>query len=199
MDIDQKWQVVIDSVLKFDTKNHDHMLDSKLALTCILMESATFRQYLSSSSMASLLQLLEIQVTDVLHERYIDDRAVAALNPILAVLYKSCVERHDSFAEIIRKKVFPDDISDCDYDEYLEQNESPKNMSPIDAPEGTLRWKLIQLLTWPNSFVKRLTGELLFILCHSKQQEFIRRVGIGNAVAILSLKGLIDLPAAVYS
>jgi hypothetical protein len=84
-------------------------------------------------------------------------------------------------------------------DNLIAPTESPRNMTPIDAPNGTLRWKLIQLLTWPNSFVKRLTGELLFLLCHNSQQEFIRRVGIGNAVAILSLKGLIDLPADVHS
>ena len=193
---DEKWQVLIEKVLCVDATNNDHIRDGKLAMTCILMENASFRQYLSTNSMESLLQVLDDQVTHVLHENYIDDRAAAALNPILAVLYKCCVERPDTFAEMIRKKVFPDIVSDREYDENLE---SPKNMSPIDTPEGTLRWKLIQLLTWPNSFVKRLTGELLFLLCHNKQQEFIHRVGIGNAVAILSLKGLIDLPPAVHS
>ena len=201
LDTDQKWQVVIEKVLHLDATKNDHAHDSKLAIICILMESATFRQYLSANSMESLLQVLEEQVTKVLREEYIDDRAAAALNPILAVLYKTCVECTDSFAEIIRNQVFPENVSDCEYDGSLVQTEaeSPKNMSPIDAPEGSLRWKLIRLLTWPNSFVKRLTGELLFLLCHNKQQEFIRRVGIGNAVAILSLKGLIELPAAVHS
>jgi hypothetical protein len=200
LDNDQKWQIIIDKVLQFDAESNVHVLDRKLAITCILMESTTFRKYLSSSAVESLLQILEIQATDVLNERYIDDRAAAALNPILAVLYKSCVERPESCAKQVRKKVFPDDVSDEEpNDNLIAPTESPRNMSPIDAPNGTLRWKLIQLLTWPNSFVKRLTGELLFLLCHNSQQEFIRRVGIGNAVAILSLKGLIDLPADVHS
>jgi Guanine nucleotide exchange factor synembryn len=199
LDNDQSWHLVIEKVLQLDSMNNMHYFDCKLAITCILMEGPEFRKHLSTNSVESLLEVLNQQVMTVQHENYIDDRAAAALNPILAVMYKLCVECPDDFVVTIREKVFPKNSLVCNNEEICEPHETPKNMSPIDAPEGTLRWRLIKLLTWPNSFVKRLTGELLFVLCNNKQQEFIRRVGIGNAVTVLSLKGLIDLPASVHS
>jgi hypothetical protein len=198
-DDEQNWSFVIGKVLQLDSAKNVHNFDCKLAVTCILMESPMFRKVLSSNSVASLMDVLNQQAGIVIQENYIDDRAAAALNPILAVMYKLCVESPDNFAATIRENVFPKKSSDFEGERICEQQDFPKNMSPIDAPEGTLRWRLIKLLTWPNSFVKRLTGELLFVLCHSKQQEFIRRVGIGNAVTLLSLKGLIDLPPSVHS
>jgi Guanine nucleotide exchange factor synembryn len=196
----QRWHMVIEKALQLDTTTNMHVYDCQLAITCVLMENVAFRNALSSDSFECLLHILEVQVMIVLQEKYIDDRAAAALNPILLVIFKLCTEFPDR-RMTTSQRVFP--IQECDHDindnTTLAQEEAPRNMAPIDAPEGTLRWNLIQLLTWPNSFVKRLTGELLFLLCHNNQQEFVRRVGIGNAVTTLSLKGLIDLPDSVNS
>jgi hypothetical protein len=69
-----------------------------------------------------------------------------------------------------------------------------KNMGPLDAPAGTLRRKLCTLLTWPEGHIKRCTGELLWTLCSSEPTEFVNRVGFGNALPILSVKGLAQMP-----
>jgi hypothetical protein len=88
-------------------------------------------------------------------------------------------------------------------------------MDPTDAPEGTLRARLIGLMTSLDSSLKRCAAELLFLLCdedrkcysvpailltmlcsrrlimcHSLADEFTGRTGFGNAVALLQIKGL---------
>jgi hypothetical protein len=42
---------------------------------------------------------------------------------------------------------------------------SEEQMIPPDASEGTLRFKLIQLMTDSNTSIKRLVSELLFEIC----------------------------------
>ena len=71
-----------------------------------------------------------------------------------------------------------------------------KNMHPLNAPEGSTRWKLIKLMTYTESNVKRCTGELLWTLCDSNSNEFVLRCGFGNAVHMLSIKGLYKIPAS---
>ena len=42
-----------------------------------------------------------------------------------------------------------------------------RNMSPLDAPRGTVRWKLIRLMTWTESNVKRCACEVRYIYLRS--------------------------------
>jgi len=76
----------------------------------------------------------------------------------------------------------------------LSNNTNPNNMNPIDAPRGTLRWKLIQLMTWTESNVKRCASELLWTLCNGNSKEFVARTGFGNAVHMLGIRGLVNIP-----
>ena len=55
----------------------------------------------------------------------------------------------------------------------------------------TLRGQLIAQMTSLNTDLKRVSAELLFLLCDSAQEEFTRRCGFGSAVALLKMKGLI--------
>jgi Guanine nucleotide exchange factor synembryn len=193
MTLNQRWQSIIEAILQSDSSDVRYY-DCQCAAVPIVMDaSSKFRDQLSTDSINKLLDILDKQVSMVLKENYIDDRAAAALNPILAVIYKLCGENANGCAATIRKKVFPGE------NQIPERPESLKNMSPMDAPQSTLRWKLIQLLTWPNGFVKRLAGELLFLLCDKNQKDFVHCVGMGNAVTLLSVKGLIDLPSSVHS
>ena len=190
--MDSRWHKIFAAILQLDVAKEQSFLDCQCAVVPMLMDAPhSFRDNLTEESILALVRILDHQATKVvLQDRCVDDRAAAALNPILAVLYKLCVDHHGTGT--IRSLVFPDWQERSD-------RETPKNMTPTDAPEGTLRWKLIQLLTWPQGFVKRLAGELLFVLCDSQQPEFIYRVGMGNAVAFLSIKGLIQLPGSVHS
>jgi Guanine nucleotide exchange factor synembryn len=192
--LDPRWHGIFDAILQLDASQEPHFLDCQCAAIPMLMDAPrVFREHLSEGNVRALVDILDHQVTKVMHDRCVDDRAAAALDPILAVLYKLCVEHPAVRIATIRPLVFPD------WDTQRAASTTPKNMSPADAPEGTLRWKLIQLLTWPQGFVKRLAGELLFVLCDSQQHEFIHRVGMGNAVAFLSVKGLIQLPGSVHA
>ena len=74
-----------------------------------------------------------------------------------------------------------------------------KNMHPLDAPHGTLRWKLIRLMTYTETHVKRYTCEFLWVLCNQNAQEFVLRTGLGNAMAFLGVKGMVQLPAGTFA
>jgi Guanine nucleotide exchange factor synembryn len=70
------------------------------------------------------------------------------------------------------------------------------NMSPADAPRGSLRYKCIRLLTWTESHTKRWMAELLWMLCDANAEEYTYRVGMGNAMPLLHARGLVELPTA---
>jgi hypothetical protein len=84
------------------------------------------------------------------------------------------------------------------------KTKTPDTMAPADAPRNTLRCKLIQLMTHTDSNVKRCASEFLWTLCGSssssrstnvtQSEEFVKRTGFGNAVHMLSIKGLLQLP-----
>lgn len=72
-----------------------------------------------------------------------------------------------------------------------------KNMAPLDSPRGTLRWRLIRLMTWMDSSMKRSPCELLWALCNKNSMQFVLRMGFGNAIHFLGIKGCVNLPAGV--
>ena len=81
--------------------------------------------------------------------------------------------------------------------ENLAKQENERKMHPergqmtkADFKE-TLRGRLVSQMTSLNTDVKRVSAELLFLLCDNAQEEFTRRCGFGSAVALLKLKGLI--------
>jgi len=69
-----------------------------------------------------------------------------------------------------------------------------KNVRPLDAPQGTTRWKLIKLMTYTESNVKRCASELLWNICRKDPNEFVLRCGFGNAVHMMGIKGLVQIP-----
>jgi hypothetical protein len=72
-----------------------------------------------------------------------------------------------------------------------------KNMAPLDAPKGTLRWKLIRFMTWTESNVKSSGCELFSTLCDDDPTQCVLRTGFGNAVHFLEIKGCVSLPSGV--
>lgn len=201
--VSERWYALIRALLQLDAK-HGLCYDCQVATVSLLMDaSPEYGTYIIRApddgvgTIATFLFILDKQVTRVLKDQCVDDRATAALTPILAVLYKFC-GASPAFLVAIREGIFCIDnkSSNSFFETAVAQEEErtgqkqAKNMAPLDAPEGTLRWKLIRLLTWPQGFIKRLAGELLFVLCHGQVDEFVRRVGMGNAMPLLGLKGL---------
>jgi hypothetical protein len=128
----------------------------------------------------------------------VDNSATAALVPILVALGK-CTNVNSRVQQKIKVYIFPLEAEERFLEKVLEagssSNDSKKNMSPLDAPKGTLRQKLATLLTWPDGHMKLCIGELLWTLCSSNPTEYAHRVGFRNALPILSVKGYAQMPA----
>jgi hypothetical protein len=152
----------------------------------------------SQNLLNSLYTILEHQVTQVVEQTLVQDSAAAALTPILVVLHKVATH-HAGIRQQLKSHIFPDDSFQKKKRREIKEHGKCRNMKPLDAPVGSLRYKIIQLLTWPQSHIKRFTGELLWSLCDGDAQEFIARVGMGNAVVILGARGLVRLPGQASS
>jgi hypothetical protein len=190
MEDHDRWKILVHGALQPQTG-----YECQLTVLPLLMDVPTEAWSLQEHERV-LLTILEKQIDTTMEEQWVDDRAVSALMPVLAVLYKFCVA-DATFCRSIQLGIFPNSERMISSEEGKE--EVAKNMAPLDAPSGTLRWKVIQLLTWPQSFVKRLAGEFLWTLSGNEQQEFVRRVGMGNALPILGLKGLVEMPPGLNS
>lgn len=173
----------------------------KLAAISLLMDAPPeySEQLVKQKGVLLLLAVLDKQVTQVVDLSDASSAAAAAVVPILSVLNKFCTH-NDEFREKTKKFIFPSDAEAHFASLVAEQEKRPKkNMRSLDAPDGTLRWKLIKLMTWPESHIKRTSSELLWTMCDKNQTEFIYRTGLGNALPILSSKGFVDLPSELTS
>ena len=105
----------------------------------------------------------------------------------------------------MKGEVFPPDSEEAFEEKAMaeiakgksEGKANAKNMAPLDAPKGTLRWKLVRLMTWTDSNVKRSACELLWVLCDGDSTQFVLRTGFGNAIHFLGIRGCVNLPAGV--
>jgi Guanine nucleotide exchange factor synembryn len=178
----------------------------KLATVTLLMDTPpSFAAFFLENGMDALLQVLDQQVSEVVDHTILGNQAATALVPILAVLNAFSIASND-FRRVVKELVFPPEAEEEFWAKAQQESTranghgvGAKNMSPLDAPRGTLRWKLVRLLTWTESHTKRLTSELLWTLCGSDAKEFVLRLGFGNALPMLGLKGLVQLPSQLSS
>jgi len=150
---------------------------------------------------AILLDILVRQVDGVVSSSKSGNSVATAMVPSLVVLNKFSTHS-ETFCQRVKDFVFPQDCEEKFWSKAREevsrsngQDVGAKNMSPLDAPKGTLRWKLIRLMTWTESHTKRTTAELLWTLCGQDAQEFVLRTGFGNAMPMLGLQGLVEMPS----
>ena len=188
-----------------DRDGHNRLYECKNTALIILLDAPKeFSQFLLiNHCIGPLLTMLWIQLNHVVIEQegmiQSQSNAVSIL-PILILLNKLCQE-NDEIKKVIKEEIFPsehdNDIQSTDDTEKRAADvtlKNSKNMNPIDAPKGTTRWKLIKLMTWTESNVKRCSSELLWTLCDGDSKEFVLRTGFGNAVHMLGLKGLVNIP-----
>jgi Guanine nucleotide exchange factor synembryn len=180
-------------------------------ITILTDANPTFGTYLVEQKVLPvLLQIAERQIDTVLEHTRVDETAVSALVPSLATLYKFSAG-NPTFREETKTIVFPPSQEDHFWklaQEQLTQDAdaskdgvgdkkvpAAKNMHPLDAPKGSLRWKLIRLMTWTESHIKRYASEFLWALCDEDPKEYVLRTGLGNAMAFLGAKDFVQLPA----
>lgn len=179
----------------------------KLAVVALLLNAPDdYSEYLAvNKGIIPLIDIMAYQLSVVVIERTgssAEDAAAAV--PILLVLRK-LAQASSSVLKLVQDEVFPPDAEEA----FKEKAESEimkkqsegtvraKNMAPLDAPRGTLRWKLIRLMTWTESNVKRSASELLWTLCDEDSTQFVLRTGFGNAIHFLGMKGCVNLPTGV--
>jgi hypothetical protein len=202
-------------VLNLSTTNESESLDDmmtagsirqcQLAACSLLMDSdPSFGSYLveyNHDAFEALLQILQLQVDIVVDQIGINHSAVASLVPVLVVCNKYASANVEVRAQV-QNLVFPPEAEHTFQQKIQQQIDGSSsykvsNMSPLDAPRDTLRGKLVQLLSWPESYIKRCTAELLWTLCNGNATEYINRVGMGNALPMLNAKGIASLPGSL--
>ena len=172
----------------------DRSLSSKLAAVNLLMDAPRgYASYLvNEGAVSSLLLIFRCQIDEVIERRTGSFNADAAtLVPVLAVLDRLSTD-DSAVQQLVKSEVFPPSEEEAYQVRAAEERAkggggrnglNAKNMQPaLEASKGTLRWKLIRLMTWPESNVKRCVSELLWKLCDCDATEFVLRVGFGNAV-----------------
>jgi len=193
----------------------ERVYNIKLAVVALLLnapkEYGTYLVNNGGGSIEALVDILSYQTSLVVVERTgSSSEDAAAVVPILLVLL-NLVQSNKIALDIIKKKVFPpgNDEEICQHMATAESSKgqtttegkgkvNAKNMAPLNAPKGTLRWKIIRLMTWTTeSNIKRSACELLYALCDEDSTQFVLRTGFGNAVHFLGIRGQVNLPAGV--
>lgn len=186
------------------------LYEIKLAVVSLLLNAPTeYSTYLlANGGIEPLVDILSYQSSLVVVEKTgSSTNDAAAIIPILLTLLR-LVESNELVLKVVTDAVFPPD-SEATFEQLSADvmgntaaqskggKVNAKNMAPLDAPKGTLRWKLICLMTWTESNVKRAACELLWALCDGNATRFVLRTGFGNAVYFLGIKGCVSLPASV--
>lgn len=75
---------------------------------------------------------------------------------------------------------------------YMRCQVLPHLEDVLNRPEEgvTLRNKLVKLMTNPNTDVKELVADFLFVLCKENVGRLIKYTGYGNAAGLLANRGL---------
>jgi len=176
----------------------------KLAVVALLLDAPNeFNDHLvNNDCVKRLVEILSYQASVVVIERTnSSSEDAAAVVPILLALQR-LVQSNESALKLVKEAIFPPE----DEDEFEQKAEAEiakgktegkvhaTNMAPLDAPRGTLRWRLIQLMTWTETTVKRSACELLWALCDEDSTQFVLRTGFGNAIHFLGIKKCVNLP-----
>ncbi len=200
--------VLIVDILKLPNRDQ-RCYECKLAALSLLMNySGDFGGFLvANNAIEELLAIFWFQLNVIVVEGAGDVQSesnATMILPILIVL-NQLVSARAHIKDQVKNYIFPPEDEknfmakvEEHRQEIMNTPESKrgqkKNMHPLDAPEGTTRWKLIKLMTWTESNVKRYASELLWNLCKKDPNEFMLRCGFGNAVHFLGIKGLYKIP-----
>ena len=202
-DIMTQLGVIIVDLIHLPNKDR-RVYECKVSVLMLLMDAPNeFSHFLFiNHCIEPLLTILWIQLNDVIVEQdgmvQGQSRAVSILS-ILIVLNKLCLSKEE-IKQVVKDEIFPanrDDeiMAQCEETNgRINDEKNAKNMNPLDAPPGTARYKLIRLMTWTESNVKRCASELLWTLCNKDSKEFVLRTGFGNAVHMLGIKGIVSIP-----
>jgi hypothetical protein len=165
--------------------------ESRLLAIMLLTDTPT-ATVMNMEVQSILLDTFEAQVSVVVDQTLLGSESASALTPVL-MLFNNLCQNHVEFRQATRRCIFPNPIALSSAAAAASPNLT--KLSPADAPPGSLRNKCIRLLTWTESHTKRWMAELLWILCDGNAEEYVQRVGLGNAMPLLHARGLMELPS----
>jgi len=166
--------------------------------------------------MGILVGILDSQCDAIVVEKERGGNDSVQLVPILSVL-KSLCENSRAVCEEVKEAIFPKARDEeMEKEAALKEEEAAKeallnpvseedaavaaaadknkHIAPQDAPQFSLRWKVIRLMMSVDTNVKRYSSEFLWIVCRGDPKEFVARTGFGNAVHFMGIKGLVNIP-----
>jgi len=200
--------ILLCELLRYPSTDDGRLYEIKLAVVSLLLLNASREcggYLLNNGGIEPLVEILERQTSLVVVEGTGSSAEdAAAVVPILLVLLR-LVQSDESVSKVVKDAVFPPD-SEVSFERKAsaevgkgrsEGKVDARNMAPLDAPRGTLRWRLVRLMTWTESNAKRSACELLWALCGGNPTQFVLRTGFGNAIHFLGIKGCVTLPAGV--
>lgn len=113
------------------------------------------------------------------------------LLPMMIVL-NNFAEHNESAKVVIESKFFPFELGEDDYSGMTEEEaKAAKQRRHMmgSTPPNTPGARMITLMTSFDQNIKRLSAELIWMLCDCNQTQFVRRAGYGNGVHLLAIKG----------
>ena len=144
-------------------------------------------------SVPALARLLSVQLARAATDGDIDEQK---LLPLLQVMLKA-VRGSDACKASLRRILFPAPLPARRLAAPASEEEKKKlaeeRMHPADAPEKTFRGRFVALCCSLDGNVKTVAAEILHALCDGDDEEFVNRIGMGNAVGYLRMKGVVSV------
>ncbi|KAL3776608.1 hypothetical protein ACHAW5_007809 [Stephanodiscus triporus] len=193
--------IVLCELLRYPSSDA-RLYEIKLAVVSLLLNAP--REYCGHiynfGGVEPLVEILAYQTSLVVVERTGSSAEdAAAVVPILLALLR-LVESDESVMQVVKESVFPLD-SEITFERLaaaeVEKGRSEgkvgaKNMAPLDAPRGTLRWRLIRLMTWMEfESAEEVRVRAPMVRCATKiPRSLCGGRDSGNAIHFLGIKGM---------
>ena len=172
------------------------------------MPDAYPRYLVASQAIAPLMAFLELQMDMVLVEKSVLPQHMTSTIIVLNRLAQESGEARRQMKDLVfppenderlkhwraeqRQHMLEKAMEAVDEGEreLLRQELRDQALHPEDNDRQSLRGKLFKFMTCLETTMKRFTSEFVFTLCNEDPDEFTRRTGMGNAIALLKMKGL---------
>ncbi|KAF0689498.1 Aste57867_19055 [Aphanomyces stellatus] len=166
--------------LKFHVQFHPAVNLLLLVQHPLLVES-----FVQSGGMPPLVSFLTFAIMKVRVEK---TENPSVLTPVVIALHQLAKNNREGF-RLLKVAIFNDETSPVGTATPEVLTQLP--MNPPAAAKGSLQESFCSFMTSTDTDLKRCVSEFLFTLCHHNALEFTQRTGMGNAVALLRLKGIV--------
>ncbi|KAH9101727.1 hypothetical protein AeMF1_021583 [Aphanomyces euteiches] len=156
------------------------------AVNLLLMvhHPAWMERFEAHDGVEHLIAFVEYAIMKIRVEK---SKSTQVLTPAVIAMHHVVKANRDGFRKV-KLAIFHDD------DDEVIAPKDPLNKLPMNPPpltKGSLHESFCSFMTSTDTELKRCVSEFLYTLCRSNATEFTMRTGMGNAVALLRLKGFV--------